>query len=149
MDHPALPDALIRLPAPPSSELLGWSLRALDPEQGTIEVGFVADRRFTNPAGNVQGGFIAAMLDDTQGPALFAKSGGQYYAPTVDFGISFLRPAFPGRFVGRGRVVSLGRTIAFTEADLFDEQGELIARARFTCRVVAASRAFARQEEKD
>jgi acyl-coenzyme A thioesterase PaaI-like protein len=33
--------------------------------------------------------------------------------------------------------VSMGKTIAFTEAELFDQGGELIARGTFTSRLVA------------
>ena len=78
---------------PPASRLLGWTLRDVDTAAGTIEIGFTADERFTNPGGTVQGGFLAAMLDDTQGPALFAMTNGAIYAPTIDFSISFIRPA--------------------------------------------------------
>ena len=121
---------------PPASALLGWTLRAVDPAEGTIEIGFTADERFTNPGGTVQGGFLAAMLDDTQGPALFAMTNGAVYAPTIDFSISFIKAARPGTFVGRGRVINRGKTIVFTEAELFDESGDIIARATFTSRVM-------------
>src|SRR5829696_6395696 len=131
-------------PLPPASALLGWTLRAIDPAAGTIEIGFTADERFVNPAGTVQGGFLAAMLDDTQGPALFGMTGGEVYAPTVDFNISFLKAARPGAFIGKGRVVSLGKTIAFTEAELFDDGGEIVARATFTCRVMRGDMASGR-----
>src|SRR5687767_14128745 len=97
------PSVFDSFPLPPASKLLGWTLRAVDVEAGTIEIGFEADERFVNPAGNVQGGFLAAMLDDTQGPALFAMTNGQVYAPTIGFSISFLRAARPGRFIGKGR----------------------------------------------
>jgi uncharacterized protein (TIGR00369 family) len=127
---------------PPASLLLGWTLRAIDPAAGTIEIGFTADERFLNPAGTVQGGFLAAMLDDTQGPALFAMTGGQVYAPTIDFTVSFIKAARPGRFVGKGRVVNLGRTIAFTEAELFDESGDLVARGTFSARAMQTDRAI-------
>jgi uncharacterized protein (TIGR00369 family) len=130
------PSIFDRLPLPPAGKLLGWTLRALDPAAGTVEIGFTADERFLNPAGTVQGGFLAAMLDDTQGPAVFAMTGGAIYAPTIDFTISFIKPALPGLFVGKGRVVNLGKTIAFTEAELFDEAGELVARATFSNRVM-------------
>ncbi len=125
-----------RFEAPPSAKLLGWTLRAIDPEAGTIEIGFTADERFLNPGGTVQGGFLAAMLDDTQGPALFGHTHGEAYAPTIDFNISFVKAARPGQFVGKGRVINLGRTIALTEAELFDEAGDLVARATFTNRVM-------------
>ena len=140
----AQPSVFDRFEAPPSAKLLGWTLRAIDPAAGTIEVGFSADGSFLNPAGTVQGGFLAAMLDDTQGPALFGMTGGEAYAPTVEFNISFLKAARPGKFVGKGRVISLGKTIAFTEAELFNELGDCIARATFTCRVMRGDMASGR-----
>lgn len=130
-----------RVPLPPASKLLGWTLRDVDIEAGTIEIGFTADERFTNPSGTVQGGFLAAMLDDTQGPALFAMTDGAVYAPTIDFHISFLKPARPGAFVGRGRVVNAGKTIVFTEAELFDAAGDLVARGSFTNRAMTVEAA--------
>jgi uncharacterized protein (TIGR00369 family) len=135
------PSVLDLLSVPPSAALLGWTLHAVDPAAGTIEIGFIADERFLNPGGTVQGGFLAAMLDGTQGPALFAMTGGKVYAPTIDFTVSFIKPARPGRFVGKGRVVGLGKTIAFTEAELFDETGDLVARATFSGRVMGGEMA--------
>ena len=132
-------------PMPSSARLLGWEVRAVDVAAQTIEIGFLADDRFLNPAGTVQGGFLAAMLDDTQGPVLFAASHGTVYAPTIDFHVVCLKPARPGKFIGKGRVVSLGKTIAVTEAELFDEGGTLVARGTFTGRVMDA--AITRRDE--
>jgi uncharacterized protein (TIGR00369 family) len=137
MDAPATPPSVFdRFEIPAASALLGWTLRAIDTDAGTIEIGFTADARFLNPAGTVQGGIIAAMLDDTQGPALFGHTHGEIYAPTIDCHISYMKAARPGSFVAKGRVVSIGKTIAFTEAELFDEAGDLVARGTFTNRVM-------------
>jgi len=141
MDAVRTPSIFDRFEAPPSAKLLGWTLRAIDPDAGTIEIGFSADNRFTNPGGTVQGGFLAAMLDDTQGPALFGHTHGEAYAPTIDFNISFPKEARPGNFIAKGRVLRLGRTIAFTEAELFDEEGDMIARATFSNRVMRGEKA--------
>ena len=127
------------LPMPPVAKTLGWTLRAVDPEAGTIEVGFTAGEMFVNPTGAVQGGFVAAMLDDTMGPAVFAMGKGEIFAPTLDLHVSFLKPARPGRFVGKARVVSLGKSIAFLEGELFDADGELVAKSAATARVLNAS----------
>jgi uncharacterized protein (TIGR00369 family) len=135
------PSVFDRFEAPPSAKLLGWSLRHIDPDAGTIEIGFTADERFTNPGGTVQGGFLAAMLDDTQGPALFGHTHGAAYAPTIDFTISFIKEARPGNFVAKGRVIRMGKTIAFTEAELFDDSGDMVARATFTNRVMRGEKA--------
>jgi uncharacterized protein (TIGR00369 family) len=135
-----MPDSIFdNLPMPPAAKTLGWTLRAIDPEAGTIEVGFIAGDEFANPTGAVQGGFLAAMLDDTMGPAVYAMGKGAIFAPTIDLSVSFIRPARPGAFVGKGRVVSLGRTIAFLEGELFDEAGALVARATATARVMPAA----------
>ena len=138
---PAGPPASIfdGLPTPPVAKTLGWTLRAIDAEAGTIEVGFTAGEMFVNPTGAVQGGFVAAMLDDTMGPAVFAMGKGEIFAPTLDLHVCFLKPARPGRFVGKAKVVSLGRSIAFLEGELFDSDGELVAKSTATARVLKAS----------
>jgi acyl-coenzyme A thioesterase PaaI-like protein len=70
-----------RVAPPPAAILLGWELVAVDPAAGTIEVAFTATDQFLNPAGVIQGGLLAAMLDDTLGPALVATLGPGQFAP--------------------------------------------------------------------
>lgn len=121
-----------RLEPPPAASTLGWELVAIDPDEGTIEVGFTADGRFVNPMGLVQGGFLAAMLDDTLGPALVATLERGQFAPTADLHVQFLAPAKPGRLVGRGRVVKRGRDMAFLAGELSDATGMVVAVATAT-----------------
>lgn len=125
-----------RAPMPPVAELLGWHLEAVDPDAGTITVRFDARREFTNPVGTVQGGILAAMLDDTMGPALVATLPPGQFAPTLEMKISFLAPARVGPLWGHGRVVQGGRTNAFVEADLVDADDRVVARASATVRIV-------------
>jgi uncharacterized protein (TIGR00369 family) len=120
---------------PPAATLLGWELIAVDPEAGTIEVAFTADERFVNPVGVIQGGLLAAMLDDTLGPALVATLGEGEWAPTTDLHVQFLAPARPGRLVGRGRVVRRGGGIAFLAGELLREDGTTVATAVATASV--------------
>jgi uncharacterized protein (TIGR00369 family) len=125
-----------RAEPPPAARTLGWHLEEVDPAAGTIRVAFEAAPGFLNPMGNIQGGFLAAMLDDTLGPALVATLGPGQFAPTLELKVSFVRPARPGRLVGTGRVVHRGGTIAFLEGDLHDAEGTLIATATATARIV-------------
>ena len=124
-----------RAAPPPAAILLGWELVAVDPEAGTIEVAFTASEQFLNPAGVIQGGFLAAMLDDTLGPALVATLGPGLFAPTTDLHVQFLRPARPGRLTGRGRIVRRGREVAFLAGELHDESGQVVATAVATAQV--------------
>jgi uncharacterized protein (TIGR00369 family) len=142
---PRNPSIFDRFEPPATARLLGWNLRAIDADAGTVEIGFTADERFTNPGGTVQGGILATMLDDTQGPALFGSTQGEIYAPTINCNVSFVKPAKPGKFVAKGRVLNVGRSIAFTEAELFDADGDLVARGTFTNRIMDGDRARGRK----
>lgn len=125
-----------RLPAPPCAVLLGWELIAEYPAEGRIEIAFHPTPQMLNPRGTVQGGFVAAMLDDTMGPALVSMTGGAEVPASIDINVSFIRPVMPGRVIGKGRVVSKGRSTAFLEAELFDEDGQLLARATSSARIM-------------
>jgi uncharacterized protein (TIGR00369 family) len=124
-----------RATPPPAAVLLGWELVAVDPEAGTIELAFQATEQFLNPFGMVQGGLLTAMLDDTLGPALVATLGPGESAPTTDLHVQFLRPARPGRLVGRGRIVRKGRDVGFMAGELVDAAGEVVAVATATAQI--------------
>ncbi len=127
-------------PPPPCATLLGWTLLDHDPRTGTIRVGFDGRAQFANPAGFVQGGMLAAMLDDTMGAAVFAATDGRLYTVTIGMNVSFLAPARPGRLVGEGRIVQLGKTVAFTEGSLSGADGRVLARATAHARLVETAR---------
>ena len=86
---------------------------------------------FLNPAGNVQGGFLAAMLDDTMGPALSATLDAGEFAPTVNLNVQFHRPAKPGPLNGIGRVVLRGREVCQLSAELL-QNDKIVATATAT-----------------
>ncbi|MEV4107057.1 PaaI family thioesterase [Nonomuraea sp. NPDC049695] len=130
-----------RMAPPPAAETLGWELLSIDPDQGTIEVAFQASERFVNPVGVIQGGFLAAMLDDTLGPALVATLPEGQFAPTLDLHVQFLRPARPGRLVGRGRVVRRGSQVCFMSGELLGPDGEPVAVATATAQIRATRQA--------
>ena len=134
--------ALDGLPTPPCAELLGWHVLDARPEEGWIRIGFMAKPEFTNPAGFIQGGFLAAMLDDTMGPAVFVMTEGALYTATIEMSVSYLSPARPGPLFGEGRVIQLGKSVGFIEATLSDGAGVTVARATSSARLVATAKAL-------
>ncbi|GAA2583837.1 PaaI family thioesterase [Actinomadura fulvescens] len=124
-----------RVPPPPAAVTLGWELVEVDPEEGTIQVAFQAGEQFVNPVGVIQGGFLAAMLDDTLGPALVATLPENQFAPTLDLHVQFLRPARPGRLLGYGRIVKRGRDVCFLAGELVGPDGKTVAVATATARI--------------
>jgi molybdopterin converting factor subunit 1 len=119
---------------PAYADLLG--MRPLLAEPGHVRMEFHPTSQLVSPLGSVQGGFITAMLDDTMGPAGVAALGPGYVAPTLELKVSFHRRLHPGLVVADGRVVHQGRSIIFLEGSLHNGDGELVASATATARVV-------------
>jgi uncharacterized protein (TIGR00369 family) len=128
-----------RAPMPRAAATLGFEFVDADVEAGTIEVAFAATEAFTNPAGNVLGAYLAAMLYDTVGPALLATLEPDQFQSTLQLNVSFLRPVRPGRILGKGRIVHRDGDLAFLEASLFDAAGAVITTATATARVISRS----------
>ena len=119
---------------PPTARLLGMELLEVDQAAGRVRMRFPVRAEFCNPMGTLQGGIIAAMLDDAAATAVIARPGRRLAMPTLEFKVSFLGPARLGAHVlAEGRCVKLGRVVAFAEADLLEEaSGRLLARMTVT-----------------
>lgn len=119
---------------PPSgSRTLGFRLTAVNQAERTVEVAFnVSADVVSNPMGQVQGGYVCAMLDECMSVAGMIASGMTHVVPTLEMKTSFLRPAMPGALRGVGRVVKWGKTVCFTEGELYDPEGRLLAKATGT-----------------
>lgn len=127
-------------PPPGASRLLGLEITGVVQAEGRIEAAFTAGPELLNPLGQVQGGILTAMLDELMSIAALATKGFGHVVPTLEIKTSYLRPAQPGRLVGEGRVVRMGKSVAFLEGSLRDPAGELLATATATAMVVARKR---------
>ena len=76
-----------------------------------------------------------AMLDEAMAMAAIAKVRLRYSFPTLDLRVVFLGRAQAGPLIGEGRVVEMGRTVAFLEGQLRNEEGTLLAEATATATV--------------
>jgi uncharacterized protein (TIGR00369 family) len=118
---------------PTGSQTLGFKIISVCQETKSVEVAFEARAELlANPMKQVQGGYLCAMLDECMSVACMVASGMTCVAPTAEMKTSFFRPAMPGRLRGVGRVVRWGRTLAFTEGELYDEADRLVAKATGT-----------------
>ena len=137
-EKPRMPDAemLARFQnskkRPPCSETLGMRLADLSQDKQWVKMEFDVSPSFANPTGAVQGGFIAAMLDEAMSTAVIIASNVTMTAPTLEMKTSYLKRLMPGKASVEARILKLGRSAAFMEADCFDADGELVARATAT-----------------
>ena len=118
---------------PSGSRTLGFRMLSVSQETRTVEAAFEASAELlANPMKQIQGGYLCAMLDEVMSVACMVASGMTSVAPTAEMKTSFFRPAMPGALRGVGRVVRWGKTIAFTEGELYDAEDRLVAKATGT-----------------
>jgi uncharacterized protein (TIGR00369 family) len=128
---------------PPAAATLGLEFIDADGDAGTVELAFEGTEDFTNPAGNVLGGFQAAMLWETVGAALLATLEPDQIQSTTQMTVNFMRPVRPERIVGKGRVVHREGDLVFREASLIDADEQVVATATATARVIGLAQARA------
>jgi uncharacterized protein (TIGR00369 family) len=125
---------------PKGSQLLGFRMLSVTQARHEVEVEFDANDGFCNPMGQIQGGFVCAMLDDAMSVAGLVESQFTAVMPTLEMKTSFMRPALPGKLRAVGRIAKWGRSIAFTEGELYDAEGRLLAKATGTAMPTARSK---------
>lgn len=118
---------------PTGSQTLGFRIVGVSQATKSVEVEFDAKAELLlNPMKQIQGGFLCAMLDECMSVACMVASGMTAVAPTLEMKTSFLRPGAPGKIKGIGRVLKWGRQVAFTEGELYDPEGRMLAKATGT-----------------
>jgi uncharacterized protein (TIGR00369 family) len=92
-----------------------------------------------NPIGMVHGGFAAALLDSACGCAVHTKLLPGWSYTTLELKVAYHKAMTTetGRVRAEGRVISMGRRAAFSEAKLTDASGRLLASATSSLLVIA------------
>ncbi|MEM1391628.1 MAG: PaaI family thioesterase [Pseudomonadota bacterium] len=117
---------------PPCSDTLGMMLTEVEQAAKRIRMDFDVPEMFANPTGAIQGGFIAAMLDEAMSTCCIIASNVTMTAPTLEMKTSYLRRLMPGKAYVDARILKWGRSAAFMEAECFDPDGKLVAKATAT-----------------
>lgn len=124
----------------PIAETLGFTMTEV--ERGRAVFAGNPDERVYNPLGAVHGGYAATLLDSACGMAVHSQlAPGQGYT-TLELKVSYLRAMSDtsGPVRAEGKVISMGRRVAFAEATLHDKGGRLCATATSTLLVMEARR---------
>ena len=124
---------LDRSDIPGASSFLGWEFIDLDADTGWCEAYFVGTPQMGNPGGNMQGGFITAMLDDVMSIAACIVQPVYGMAPTLQMTTNFIRPVPLEKLRVRGEVVRAGRSAVHTRGELFNLEGKLLATSVAAC----------------
>ena len=115
-------------------KLIGYDI--IDWGAGHAELTIDLGDHHGNRHGFVHGGVLMTLLDAacTRAGALDPETGDIRRTATVSMTTNFIAPAKECRLRAVGRKTGGGRRIFFATADVFDEDGQLVAAAVATCR---------------
>lgn len=110
----------------PLFERMGLSIDKI--QDGTIQMSFHYSEEIGRSGRMVHGGIGMYVLDTAAGLAVMTQNHGVDQL-TLELKVNFLEPLRKSPFKAIGRTVRVGRTTAVAEADLFDVEKQLCARA--------------------
>jgi uncharacterized protein (TIGR00369 family) len=130
--HANAPDGF-RIPPPVFEEMEGEVVDYAEGER--LRVRFPVRERYENPAGMMQGGAIAAAVDNTIGPLSYLVAPPSV---TTQLNLSFLRPVPPEmpHVEVEATFDERTRQHLFFSACVLDPEGRVLALAQATCAVV-------------
>ena len=126
----------------PVGDLIGFDV----PEAGNgrTVVTLQSGPQHFNPMGTLHGGILCDIADAAMGIAFASTLAPGESFTTVELKINYLRPVREAKLRAEGRVVQRGRTIGYTECEVTDENGKLIAKSNSTCLVLRGEQASGR-----
>ena len=117
-----------------SGMLANIGAHIVDIEYGKLVLaGDMTEKAHSFPASRgpiVHGGAIATLADEALASVAFTVAEEGQTTVTADLKVDFLRPAKPGRLVARATVRHRTRRLAFCEATVEHDGGEVVAEAR-------------------
>jgi len=121
---------------PPIGETLGFQL--VDAGEGWAAFEGVPGPEHFNPMGIVHGGYAATLLDSACGIAVVTRLADDQAMTTLELKTSYLKAMTgkTGKVRAEGRVISIGRRVAYVEAKLTDVEGRILATATSTLLVI-------------
>lgn len=121
---------------PPIGERLDFALVEVGRGRAVFEG--TPGRGVYNPVGTVHGGYAATLLDSACGIATASQLGEGQSFSTLELKVSYHKAMTDrtGPVRAEGRIVSMGRRVAFAEARLTDAGGTLLASATSTLMVL-------------
>lgn len=117
---------------PPIANTLEFDLIEVD--EGRAVFRGTPGQHAYNPIGVVHGGYAATLLDSACGCAVHASLSAKQAYTTLELKVAFHRAltSDTGPVQAEGKVISIGKRVAFAEGRLIDANGRLYASATST-----------------
>ena len=86
----------------------------------------------------IHGGALATLADEALASAAYTLAAEGETTTTADLKVDFYKPGRPGRLIARGKVHHRTRRLAFCQATVEQDTGEVVAEARAVIAYVKA-----------
>ena len=126
----------------PVARLIGFEAQQIGDGQAVVTL--AAGQQHANPMGTLHGGILCDIADAAMGMAFASTLAPDETFTTIELKINFFRPVWEARLRAEGKVVRRGRTVGYTECEITDETGRLVAKAASTCMALRGDRAKGR-----
>lgn len=125
------------IPPPPIAQMMGFTL--VEVREGVAVFECQPAEFHYNPIGAVHGGLACTLLDSALGCAGHTTLPAGVGYTSVDLNVRYLRPITraSGLLRATGRVIKPGRRVIFTEGELTDADGTVVAAATSSLLVLA------------
>jgi len=98
-------------------------------EKGKAELSVIIREEMCNPFGNIHGGMMALVIDETIGWAVVSLEAEHHYT-SVTLNLDFLYAAAQGeRIFAKAEVLRQGKKVINVESWVFNEKGILLAKS--------------------
>lgn len=104
----------------------------IEAREGHAAMSMAIGPNHRNVEGVVHGGAIASLADQAAMRAVQTLLSRRRVSRTIQMDIHYVAPARGARLTGEARVLKMGRRLAFSDAEVRDEDGTVVALARCT-----------------
>ena len=118
---------------------VGWTILENGPGWSVLE--WTPNENHAFLAGDVwvvHGGMVTAVLDTAMGQSTWSLLNDGEVFLTSDLRTEFYRPTHPGRVEAHGWVAHKTKKVTFAAAELFNDEGKLLASCRATNQTLTA-----------
>lgn len=109
----------------PFAQLIGMRLVDLKLDEAVISIEIRDDLR--QPSGVLHGGVTATLIDTAMAFAVRTRLEKEAKTATIDLTVHYLRPLVEGKAICTGKVVRAGKRVFTVSADVYNDDGKLIA----------------------
>jgi len=105
-------------------------------EGGRAIIEYMAGMHMCHSGGVVQGGFVTGWIDAAMAHAIMGQVGRDVTPMSLEVKVSFFAPTRPGLVIAEAWIEKGGKSTCFAEGVLKDPDGNVLAKATSTLRLI-------------